>query len=316
MRKLYKVARNSVMMVQSRSPASSAVLMCIISGFSVSAKRLVGYGWCSSPLTPGLVGVPVIDIDMVLLVCIGCIVAFSTVEYDLLSNKAESVLIAHCGARCSECSYFLEGVCSSCPQGDSELRKTCKIFQCSCRKRTMCTECDELLDCSIFQKNREMCPFGKDLFPLETGVGYVVHEREPEKSIFLFKDYTNRGEFGFLVSRQFPEQMQTKYKLEDTASVWLCTVEGQDNWIDPANLSKLHHVITTFIRRMPTSVVFFEGFEYLMVRNSFLSALKFVQSIMDEVVVNKCYLILSINPDAFNSTELALIRREFVKLEF
>jgi archaellum biogenesis ATPase FlaH len=80
-------------------------------------------------------------------------------------------------------------------------------------------------------------------------------------------------------------------------------------------LSKLHHVITDFIRNAPVSIILLEGFEYLMVRNSFLTALKFVQSIMDEVVLHQSHLILSINPDAFSKAELALIRRELVELD-
>lgn len=304
-------------MVQFRSPFSGAVLM-VISELSVSVKRLVGLRGFSPVLLFGLVGIPILDRDLVMLMYIGLLVAVSTEAYELL-NKKEVKLpssTAFCGAQCSQCSYFIQGLCPSCLKGDNDVRRTCKIFRCASRKRTICTECDELLDCKTFENEREKCPFGKDLFPLESGLGYVVYEKEPDKSIALFKDYTNRGEYGLLVSRQFPEQMQEKYNLKETSSVWLCTVEGQENWIDPCNLSKLHHVITTFIRRMPRSFVFFEGFEYLMVRNSFLSALKFVQSLMDEALMNKCYFILSINSDAFNSMQLALIRREFEELDY
>lgn len=149
---------------------------------------------------------------------------------------------------------------------------------------------------------------------LESGLGYVIYEKIPDTSIQLFQLHVNQGEKGLLVSRKFPEHTKSKYDLGNVEYVWLSTAEGENNWIDPCNLSKLHHVITDFIRNASISIVFLEGFEYLMVRNSFLTALKFVQSIMDEVVLHQSHLILSINPDAFSKAELALIRRELIEL--
>jgi hypothetical protein len=150
---------------------------------------------------------------------------------------------------------------------------------------------------------------------LELGLGYVVYEKIPDTSIQLFQQHVDQGERGLLVSRKFPEHTKSKHNLSNVEYVWLSTAEGESNWIDPCNLSKLHHVITDFIRNAPVSIILLEGFEYLMVRNSFLTALKFVQSIMDEVVLHQSHLILSINPDAFSKAELALIRRELVELD-
>ncbi|MGC1120222.1 MAG: DUF835 domain-containing protein [Candidatus Methanofastidiosia archaeon] len=151
--------------------------------------------------------------------------------------------------------------------------------------------------------------------PLELGLGYVVYEKIPDMSIHLFQLHVDQGEKGLLVSRKFPEHTKSRHNLSNVEYVWLSTAEGENNWIDPCNLSKLHHVITDFIRNASVSIIFLEGFEYLMVRNSFLTALKFVQSIMDEVVLHQSHLILSINPDAFSKAELALIRRELVELD-
>ncbi|MBU7014756.1 MAG: DUF835 domain-containing protein [Theionarchaea archaeon] len=151
--------------------------------------------------------------------------------------------------------------------------------------------------------------------PLELGLGYVVYEKTPDTSIQRFQVHVEQGEKGLLVSRKFPKHTTSKHNLDNVECVWLSTAEGEENWIDPCNLSKLHHVMTDFIRNAPVSIVFFEGFEYLMVRNSFLTALKFVQSIMDEVVLHQSHLILSINPDAFSKAELALIRRELLELD-
>ncbi len=255
------------------------------------------------------------EILLSFLLC-GCILAASLVGSKFFTKKERvtASITALCGAKCSECSYFLEGSCLSCPEGDSNLRETCSIFLCARTKGTMCSLCDRLSTCDIFAQKRDVCPFEEEFFPLQMGVGYVFYEKNPEKSVQLFKDYVNRGEFGLLISRQYPKQMKAKFNLENIESIWLSTAEGEDSWIDPNNLSKLHHVASNFLRNAPLSVVLFEGLEYLMVRNSFLAAVKFLQSLMDEIIYRKSRLILSINPEAFETRELALIRRELVEL--
>jgi hypothetical protein len=224
-------------------------------------------------------------------------------------------MTARCGAACSECSYFAEGICPSCPEGDPKIRETCPIFLCAQDLGTVCTVCPELQHCDKFKHERENCPFEKGLFSLQLSMGYVIYEKNPERGIQLFKDYMNRGEFGLLVSRKFPERTKSKYSIEHVSCVWLSSAEGSENWVDPCNLSKLHHVVTDFVQNVPISVILLDGFEYLMVRNNFLSALKFVQSVMDEVVLTKSRLILSINPEAFSKMQLALIRRELIELD-
>ena len=230
-------------------------------------------------------------------------------------GKESITLIAYCGALCSECSFFLDNMCPSCPEGDSVTREMCEIFMCAQKKGLTCHTCDKRMRCNTFRDERENCPFEKGLPILQTGLGYVVYEKNPLKSIELFKDYVNRGEFGLMVSRKFPDQTRTRFDLQNVANVWLSTAEGSDNWIDPCNLSKLHHMVTDFIRNAPVSVVLFEGFEYLMVRNSFFTALKFIQSLMDEVALHRSRMILSINPLAYSGKELALIRRELIELD-
>ena len=250
------------------------------------------------------------------LVC-GCILMVSIVgpRFFPKKGKPESYKItALCGAVCSECSYFLEGHCPSCPEGDPELQDQCSIFECALKKGVTCTACDTFLECTIFIRERENCPFEKEFFPLQIGMGYVIYEKDPEKSIHLFRDHVNRGESGLLVFRQFPEQVKAKHQLENVASIWLSTAEGEENWIDPCNLSKLNHYVCKFLENTSFSVILFEGFEYIMVRNSFLNALKFLQSLMDEIILGRSRLVLTINPEAFSKRELALIRRELIEL--
>lgn len=251
------------------------------------------------------------------LFCI-CILLGSIVGSRLFSKKGkmdESSIIAWCGALCSQCSHYERGMCPSCPGGPLHIQETCPLLLCAREKGVPCSECEKRAHCMIYTQEREACPFGKDLFTFKAGMGYVIYEKNPHTSSQVFRDYITRGDCGLLVSRRYPEQFISRYNLEDVKAVWLSTAEGEENWIDPCNLSKLHHVICDFIRNTSPSIILFEGFEYLMVRNSFLSALKFVQSLMDEIVLSRSKLLLSINSDAFDKKELALIRRELIEIE-
>jgi hypothetical protein len=281
--------------------------------------------WCTLAMLPffvhyapkGVVAFPGSGGFLYYYVLPAIILATSLTGYKLFAKKEKeetNTITALCGALCSECLYFHQGACPSCPEGSPEIRESCLIFTCSSREAVTCYMCPELMRCKTFNQERVNCPFEKELFPLLLGTGYVIYEKNVKESIHLFKGYLNRGEFGLLVSRRYPKQMKEKYNMDNIESVWLSTSEGEETWIDPCNLSKLHHVISDFIRNKPVSIVLLEGFEYLMVRNSFLTVLKFVQSLMDEINQKRSHLLLSINPDAFEKKELALIRRELVVL--
>jgi hypothetical protein len=253
--------------------------------------------------------------DTTSLFCI-CMVLGSLVGSRLFSKKEkidESAVVAWCGALCSQCSHYIEGECLSCPGGPPEIQETCSLFLCAHERGILCSECDVYDHCDLVIKERELCPFGRDFFPFRVGMGYVIYEKNPGTSAHIFRDYIIRGDRGLLVSRRYPDQFLSRYNLEDVAAVWLSTAEGEEKWIDPCNLSKLHYVICDFIKTNPPSMILFEGFEYLMVRNSFMSALKFVQSLMDEIVLSRSKLLLTINPDAFEKKELALVRRELIE---
>ncbi|MBU7047720.1 MAG: hypothetical protein HXS54_14895, partial [Theionarchaea archaeon] len=118
------------------------------------------------------------------------VVAASLTGYKLFTRKEKeetNTLIARCGALCSECLYFCQGVCPSCPEGSPEIRESCPIFTCSSREAVTCYMCSEFMRCKTFSQERVNCPFEKELFPLQLGIGYVLYEKNAEKSIHLFK---------------------------------------------------------------------------------------------------------------------------------
>ncbi len=280
----------------------SGLKLTMLFGFPFIGHTLLGKVFIFSRFSEGLLFFPVL--------------CGLFIGYSLFTKKEKletETITARCGAVCSSCSYFVEGTCFSCPGGDPRLREKCPIFSCASSLETSCFLCSKLLRCETYS-NRELCPFERDLFPLKTGMGYLMYEKNAEKSVRIFKEYVNRGDFGLLVSRRYPEQIQIRHHLKNVSHIWLTTAEGEETWIDPCNLSKLHHNVSDFMRNTPVSIILFEGFEYLMVRNSFLTALRFIQSLVDEVALEKSRVILSINPEAFDKKELALIRREFTEI--
>jgi archaellum biogenesis ATPase FlaH len=53
-----------------------------------------------------------------------------------------------------------------------------------------------------------------------------------------------------------------------------------------------------------------DGIEYLITNNNFLTVLRLVQSLRDQIAVNKATLLLSVNPSTLDSHQLNLLERE------
>lgn len=217
---------------------------------------------------------------------------------------------AVCGALCSLCSSFFAGRCKSCSMGEEEKRKACKIYQCAKKKDTDCLACRNILSCTVFSECKEKCPFKDPVKCLPSGVSYRVESAAYSTARTIFRDRVIRGDFGLLVSREHPDIFFKEWDLEKTPVIWLSLKEENKWTISPEDLAKLTHMINNFIREVPVSCILFEGFEYLVIHNSFDSAMKLVYSIDDEVIQNKSRFMLSYDSRTFDRDELVILERE------
>ena len=53
-----------------------------------------------------------------------------------------------------------------------------------------------------------------------------------------------------------------------------------------------------------------DGIEYLVTNNNFITVLKLIQSLRDQVAINRWILLLSINPSTMEGHQINLLKRE------
>jgi len=163
---------------------------------------------------------------------------------------------------------------------------------------------DELFHSLLFGKRREP----------EEGRSYIVKERKPDGAMSHFVKMLGRGYSGLVISRQHPDNVQRKYKLDGVRLVWLSTTLGQD-YIDPHNLSSITNLAGVFLNGNGKSVVLLDGIEYLTVHNDFGRVLKFMEYLNELVMQRQAILLISLDDRAFEPRQIALLERNATVLD-
>jgi len=57
-------------------------------------------------------------------------------------------------------------------------------------------------------------------------------------------------------------------------------------------------------------IILLDGLEYLITNNNFLTVLRFIQSLRDQVAINHSILMLAVNPSTLDPHELNLLEKE------
>ncbi len=149
----------------------------------------------------------------------------------------------------------------------------------------------------------------KTIATIEPSSAYLIMEEKPDNAFRLMKNEVSRGRTGFCVTRSYPLKVRSKYDLTETPMVWLSNV-GKDNSIRPKDLEKLSMRLQQFLSEEKEGVVLIEGIEYLITNNSFLTVLKFIQSLRDMVAISGASLLLVVNPSTMEPNELKLLEKE------
>ncbi|KYK27541.1 MAG: DUF835 domain-containing protein [Theionarchaea archaeon] len=154
---------------------------------------------------------------------------------------------------------------------------------------------------------RKKIPFG---FADDFGTSYVLKTKDSRKAYETYRELKEKhSREGMVVSRVFPDRLSRRYGLKGTAFLWL-SYEKTENSIDPSDLEKLEFLIHDFISSHKGAVVLLDGVEYLILQNSFESALKFLQSLNDRIILNMAALIIPLDPASVEKKELSLLERE------
>jgi len=142
----------------------------------------------------------------------------------------------------------------------------------------------------------------------------MIKERKPDLSYRLFKVELSRGAQGLVISRSHHDAIRQRYGLERTPIIWLANQPGHDR-VEPENLSILEHMVIDFIRKSERAAIILDGLEFLISKNRVERVLKMLYSISDEAVLNGAKLIIPLDPNVMEGSEIALFEREFEVIE-
>ena len=157
-------------------------------------------------------------------------------------------------------------------------------------------------------------PSPEEKKPVEEGVKlkssftYLIPEERSAKTYKLFKQNIDKGMAGYCVTRTFPEKVRERYNLGETPILWLSNVAKEDA-VRPKDLEKLSLSLEEFLSEQG-GIVLLDGIEYLITNNNFITVLKLIQSLRDQVAINRSIMLLSVNPSTMDDHQINLLRRE------
>jgi isoleucyl-tRNA synthetase len=143
---------------------------------------------------------------------------------------------------------------------------------------------------------------------LERSFTYLIKEEKSERSYAMFEKMIGKGMRGFCVTRNYPLKIKSKFNLGDTPILWLSNV-GKENSLRPKDLEKLSVSLEQFLTG-EGGIVLLDGLEYLITNNNFLTVLRLVQSLRDQVAIQHSILMLVLNPSTLDAHELNLLEKE------
>ncbi len=148
---------------------------------------------------------------------------------------------------------------------------------------------------------------------LEGGRVFLVEEPRPRESVSLFRHLHEQTGRSLVLSRTHPDRFTDLP--HESARYWLTQSYGAPGAISPNNIPRLNILLSQFLERDERGTILIDGIEYLSTQNDFNSILRFFQLLVDKVTLSRSSIIITIDPLAFPSAQLHLLRRETVPLD-
>jgi isoleucyl-tRNA synthetase len=148
----------------------------------------------------------------------------------------------------------------------------------------------------------------KSTSTLEPSFTYLIKEEKGGRSYSLFVEAIEKGIKGYCVTRDYPLKIRSKYNLGDTPVTWLTNI-GKEDSLRPKDLEKLSFSLEQFLSKNG-GIILLDGLEYLITNNNFLTVLRFVQSLRDQVAIHHSILLIAVNPSTLDPHELNLLEKE------
>ncbi len=149
---------------------------------------------------------------------------------------------------------------------------------------------------------------------LESGTSYLFTGIDMEFPYTTFIDQVHSGKLGLVISRIHPDKIRKKYALKETPIVWVNNSMMDENkrYIQP-NLQIILHLLKTFLKEASSkkgkSIILIDCIEYLTIYNDFKKIIQFYEVLSENIVISDSISITTLDPDAFEPKEFALLKR-------
>lgn len=143
---------------------------------------------------------------------------------------------------------------------------------------------------------------------VEPGESYLIEGEKPTRAFELLKQLFDKGTSSLCITSTALAQAKRRYGLEKIKMIWLSKQEVKDA-ISPADPDILRDTIVEFIKRDKGGAVLLDGVEQLIATNGFDLTLKFLSDICENVALHHAILIVSLDPRAVESKQLATLEQ-------
>ncbi len=154
----------------------------------------------------------------------------------------------------------------------------------------------------------------KELTP---GLSYLIEEKRPERLFHIYKALKEMGMDGIVISRTNSKILARTYGVNEQETVWLTgkEIEGEIRSVLPI-LEFIMSIYEEFMDNTSNGVILLDGLEYLLTNNKFNSVLRFIRQLVDNISQTECILMVALSPDALDSTEVTLLEKDLLPLNY
>jgi hypothetical protein len=147
------------------------------------------------------------------------------------------------------------------------------------------------------------------------GRGYIVEDPTSARSFEMFAKLIAPREgdgerAGYVLTRQLPAQVRTKYILGNTPITWIATTAGE-SVIEPSKANLIAHGVMEFLSKSKNGIVLLDGLESIILNNDFNRSMRMLEQLNDFVMQYRGVLLVPIDPKAFDPREVAVVSRNF-----
>lgn len=161
---------------------------------------------------------------------------------------------------------------------------------------------------SIYLPNTKGILLEIDSHRFVSGEVYLIEESKPSLFFEIYAETSVQGVKTLLITRQYPERVQSLYSTDGSNVVWLTHVIGRD-CVEPTQTNLILKKIVSFNKDNSPCIVMLDGVEYLINQNSFDLVMGFLNHIRDLLIIKDSVLMVSLDSHTLEKRELALIER-------